>query len=183
MKRSKSEILFENATALYKKATRIIGETYDNYFAGVKDFRYAKEEIFADYDGYLQALLIKIAYDNANFDLESMRFIENIVDFGKLIDGTDLTFFAGGSTEILSKLNEKAEERLKEIPTAFKLLSAVDSAKDIGVSSALFTFTAKILFSFNLLSQNSEEKDGASVPSSLKNLYSYLLSKGIKFNR
>ncbi len=178
MTKSKNAALSENAKGVYIKTISLIGEMYDKIFSKGSGFKYDRAEIFSDYDAYLQALLIKNCVRAEDFDALRLTFIENIADYGKLLDGTDLTLFAGSTGSIREKLVEKADEKLKEVPIAFKLSAAIDSERNLGISKALLANTAKIAFNFKLLG-NDEIGDNAAVMASLKSVYVYLSSHGV----
>ena len=179
MTKSKNAVLSEKAKNIYLKTISTIGEMYDKVFSKSEAFRYDRAEIYFDYDAYLQAVLIKNCVSAEDFDILRLTFIENITDYGKLLDGTDLTLFASSAGSIREKLVEKADERLKEVPIAFKLSAALDSGKNLGVSKSLLSATAKIAFNFRLLGEEDFKGDNA-VANSLKSVYAYLSSHGIK---
>ena len=179
MEKSRNDIITEKAKMRYAEALKIIGDMYDSVFAKNDAFPYTRVELFADFDAYLQAALITVCYENGNFGGESMRFIENITDYGKLIEGTDITFFADCVKDMRDKLAEKAEERLKEVSLCFKLSGAVDSGREVGATKALLDHIIKIAFNLKLLNGNSDVKNNADIISALKSIYVFMMANGI----
>ncbi len=180
MKKSREEIVFEKAKAAYNEVIKVIGSMYDAVLNKNGGFKYEKAELLRDYDAYLQAALIKVCYISGNFGSAETRFIEDIADYGKLYDGTNLTFFANSADDIKQRLCEKADARLKELPIAFKLSAAIDSGKGIGITKKMLDETVKILFNCKLLSAKSDIKDNSDISSALKGLYAYLISHNVK---
>ncbi|MBO4323570.1 MAG: hypothetical protein J5836_02795 [Clostridia bacterium] len=183
MKKSRNEILYENAKTLYSKAIDIIGSTYDKVFSKDASFKYKRADIYADYDAYLQAALVKVCYLTGKFDSDRLTFIEDLASYGKLLEGADLALFADSVGEIRTKLSEKAEDRLKQVPIAFKLTAAIDSAKNTDITSALLGVTAKIALNFKLIGGSDDYKDNSDVSSAFKSVYAFLSSHGIKLGK
>lgn len=178
--KSRYEIVFEKARSAYADAIKIIGDMYDNVFSKKQSFTYGRAQIFADFDAYLQAVLVKICHGADRFGEEEMKFVENIADYGKLIDGTNFEFFAGCVSDMSDKLAEKADEKLKEIPICFKMSGALDSGKNvIGVTKTLLDVVVKISFNLKLIDAGADIKNNADIGSALKNLYVFISANGI----
>ncbi len=177
MKKSREEIVFEKAKTSYGEVVKVIGSMHDAVLKKNGSFKYAKEELFKDYDAYLQAVLVKICFATGTFSESEMKFIENIADYGKLYDGTNLIFFANTAYDIRQKLCEKAETRLKEIPVAFKLSAAIDSGKNVGITKKMLDETSKIAFNCKLVCEGADIKDNSDISAALKGLYAYALAK------
>ena len=87
-----------------------------------------------------------------------MSFVENIADYGKLIDGTDFTLFADCAKEMREVVSERVEERLKEIPVCFKLAGAVDASRNLGVMKTMLDGTVKIAFNLKFIDETADAK-------------------------
>ena len=177
--KSRVQIIKEKAKTCYENAVRIIGDLEENVFSKREGFAYTRSQLFADYDAFLQAVLIKICVSHGEFGEEEMDFIETIADYGKLVDGMDFSLFAGCGKEMRDKIGEKADERLTDIPVCIKLSAAVDSGRNTGVTKALLDDTARIAFLFKYLRPEGEEKNNEDVSAALKSVYVFLNANGI----
>lgn len=180
--KSREDVILEKAKTCYRNAVRIIGDLEENVFSKREGFSYTRSQLFADYDAYLQAILVKICVRKEDFGEKEMALIETIADYGKLVDGMDFTLFAGCGKEMREKLGEKADERLEEIPICIKLSAAVDSGRDSGVTKALLDNTARVAFCLKYLDEEQDRKNNEDVSAALKNIYVFLNANGIRLN-
>jgi hypothetical protein len=179
MEKTRTDILIEKSKINYNSAIKIIGDMYDDIFSKNPSFNYTRKELFADYDSYLQAILIKLCSTKDEFSKDSMRFVENIADYGKLIEGTDFNLFADCAKEMREVVLQRAEERLKEVPTCFKLAGAVDSGRQLGVTRTMLDCTVKIAFNLKFVDCNADVKNNEDVISALKSIYVFTTANGI----
>ncbi|MBQ7373673.1 MAG: hypothetical protein IJW64_03830 [Clostridia bacterium] len=179
MEKSRADILIEKSKINYNAVIKIVCNMYDGIFSKDANFSYSRKELLEDYDSYLQAILIKLCYLNDKFTADTMKFVENVADFGKLVDGADFTLFADCAKEMKDVVLEKAEERLKEVSVCFKLAGAVDKSKNLGVLKSMLDLTVKIAFNLKLIDEKANLKDNADVVSSLKSIYVFAKTNGI----
>lgn len=179
MEKTRTDILLEKSKINYNASIKIIGDMYDEIFSKDPSFTYKRKDLFADYDSYLQAILIKHCSIKDQFTKDAMLFVENIADYGKLVEGTDFNLFASCAKEMREVLRFKAEERLKEVPISFKLAGAVDANRKLGVMKALLDSTVKIAFNLKFLDENADLKDNSDVINSLKAIYVFAKANGI----
>ncbi|MBR2336522.1 MAG: hypothetical protein IKA61_01060 [Clostridia bacterium] len=179
MEKTRTDILIEKSKVNYNAVIKIIGDMYDRIFSKDPSFGYARKELFADYDSYLQAILIKLCSVKDDFSKTAMTFVENVTDYGKLVEGTDFSFFADCAKEMREVICQKAEERLKDVPVCFKLAGAVDSARGLGVTKSMLDATVKIAFNLKFIDPNADLKDNSDVISSLKAIYVFAKANGI----
>ena len=179
MEKTRIDVLIEKSKVNYNAVIKIIANMYDEIFSKNPKFGYKRKDIFADYDSYLQAILLKHCVIKDKFTKDAMAFIENVADYGKLIDGTDLNLFADCAKEMREVVSEKVEERLKEIPVCFKLAGAVDVSRGLGVMKAMLDSTVKIAFNLKYVDENADLKDNSDVVNSLKAIYVFAKANGI----
>ena len=179
MEKTRTDILIEKSKVNYNAVIKIIGDMYDRIFSKDPSFGYARKELFDDYDSYLQAILIKLCSVKDDFSKTAMTFVENVTDYGKLVEGTDFSFFADCAKEMREVICQKAEERLKDVPVCFKLAGAVDSARGLGVTKSMLDATVKIAFNLKFIDPNADLKDNSDVISSLKAIYVFAKANGI----
>ena len=179
MEKTRTDILIEKSKVNYNAAIKIIGDMYDGIFSKEKSFTYTRKGLFADYDCYLQAVLIKLCSQKDKFTKDAMRFVENIADYGKLVEGTDFNLFADCAKEMREVVLARAEERLKEVPVCFKLAGAIDSAKGLGVTKSMLDATVKIAFNLKFIDTQADLKDNSDVINSLKAIYVFAKANGI----
>ena len=179
MEKTRTDILIEKSKNNYNCAIKIIGDMYDEIFAKNDSFNYTRKELFVDYDCYLQAILLKLCSLKDKFTADAMRFIENIADHGKLVEGTDFNLFADCAKEMRDVVCERADERLKEVPVSFKLAGAVDSSKKAGITKALLDYTVKIAFNLKFTDPTADVKNNSDIISSLKAIYVFATANGI----
>lgn len=178
MEKTRADILIEKSKTNYDSAVKIIADVYDNVFSKDGTFRYDKRYLLAEYDKYLQAVLIKLCVPD-RFKPDEMRFIENISDYGKLVEGTDYTLFADCVKDMSDRLVSRAEEQLKEVPVCFKLVGAVDSGKNSGLTKLLLDYTIKIAFNLKLIDPSANVKDNSDVVGALRSVYAFARGNGI----
>ena len=179
MEKTRTDVLIEKSKANYNLAIKIIGDMYDGIFSKNPSFNYTRKELFADYDSYLQAILIKLCATKEEFSVDCMRFVENIADYGKLIEGTDFNLFANCAKEMREVVLSRAEERLKEVPICFKLAGAVDSGRKLGVTKTMLDYTVKIAFNLKFVDVGADVKNNDDVISALKSIYVFTTANGI----
>lgn len=179
MEKTRTDVLIEKSKVNYNAVIKIIANMYDEIFSKNPEFGYKRKDIFADYDSYLQAILLKHCVIKDKFSKDAMAFIENVADYGKLIEGTDFNLFADCAKEMREVVSEKVEERLKEIPVCFKLAGAVDVSRGLGVMKAMLDSTVKIAFNLKYTDENADLKDNSDVLNSLKAIYVFAKSNGI----
>ena len=179
MDKSRAEILIEKSKANYNAVIKIVCNMYDGIFSKDPNFAYGRKDLLSDYDSYLQAILIKLCYINDKFTIDTMKFVENVADFGKLIEGTDFTLFADCVKEMRDVILEKAEERLKDVPVCFKLAGAVDKSKNLGVMKSMLDLTVKIAFNLKYIDEKVDLKDNSDIVNSLKSIYVFAKANGI----
>ncbi|MBQ4099282.1 MAG: hypothetical protein IJC87_04085 [Clostridia bacterium] len=179
MERSRADILLEKSKINYNAVIKTVCNMYDGIFSKDPNFAYGRKDLLIDYDSYLQAILIKLCYINDKFTADTMKFIENVADFGKLIDGADFTLFADCAKEMRDVVLEKAEDRLKEVPVCFKLAGAVDKSKNLGVMKSMLDSTVKIAFNLKFIDENANLKDNSDVVNSLKSIYVFAKANAI----
>ena len=179
MEKTRTDILIEKSKVNYNAVLKIIGDMYDKIFSKDKSFGYDRKDLFADYDSYLQAILIKLCSIKGDFSKSTMTFIENVADYGKLVDGTDFNLFADCAKEMREVICQRAEERLKDVPVCFKLAGAVDSTRGLGVTKSMLDATVKIAFNLKFIDANADLKDNSDVISSLKAIYVFAKANGI----
>ncbi len=179
MEKTRTDILIEKSKINYNAVIKIIGDMYDRIFSKDPNFAYARKDLFADYDSYLQAILIKLCAFKDDFSKDAMTFVENVADYGKLVEGTDFNLFADCAKEMRQVVCAKAEERLKEVPVCFKLSGAIDSAKGLGVTKSMLDATIKIAFNLKFIDVNANLKDNSDVIGSLKAIYVFAKANGI----
>lgn len=175
---SREEVIAGKAGIYYADALKIIGDMYDKVFSKREEFGYTKVEIFADFDAYLQAALIKLCANNDKFGKSQMYFIENTGSYGKLLEGTDFNLFADCVKDMRDMLSEKADERLKIIPICFKMSAAVDSAHSLGATKILSDDIIKIAFYLKLLDESADIKNNSDITKALRNLFNF--TQGMK---
>ncbi|MCI6734241.1 MAG: hypothetical protein PUI31_06955 [Clostridia bacterium] len=179
MEKTRTDILIEKSKKNYNAAIQVITDLYDNVFSKDGNFRYERRQLLAEYDEYLQAALIKICSLRNRFLADEMLFVENIADYGKLIEGTDYTLFAGCVRDMSDRLAERADERLKVVPVCFKLAGAVDSSKGTASMRVLLDNTVKIAFNLKLIDEKVDLKDNSDIIAALKAVYSFAKFNGI----
>ena len=179
MEKTRTDILLEKSKINYNAVIKIIGDMYDKIFSKDPSFSYARKDLFADYDSYLQAILIKLCSLKDNFSKDAMTFVENVADYGKMIEGSDFNLFADCAKEMREVMCQRAEERLKEVPVCFKLSGAIDSAKGLSVTKSMLDATVKIAFNLKFIDPNADLKDNSDVISSLKAIYVFAKANGI----
>lgn len=179
MEKTRTDILLEKSKTNYNTVIRIIGDMYDKIFSKDAKFGYERKYLFADYDSYLQAILIKLCSQSGDFSKDAMAFIENVADYGKLVEGTDFNLFADCAKEMREVICARAEERLKEVPVCFKLAGAVDSARSLGVTKAMLDATVKIAFNLKFIDVSANIKDNSDVINALKAIYVFAKANGI----
>ena len=179
MEKTRTDILIEKSKINYNNAIKIIGDMYDGIFSKEESFTYTRKGLFADYDSYLQAILIKLCSLKDKFTADAMRFIENIADYGKLVEGTDFNLFADCAKEMREVVCEKADERLKNVPISFQLAGAVDSSRKLGVTKMLLDCTVKIAFNLKYTDPNADVKNNTDIMNSLKAIYVFATANGI----
>ena len=179
MEKTRTDILLEKSKINYNAVIKIIGDMYDKIFSKDPSFSYARKDLFADYDSYLQAILIKLCSLKDNFSKDAMTFVENVADYGKMIEGSDFNLFADCAKEMREVMCQRAEERLKEVPVCFKLSGAIDSATGLSVTKSMLDATLKIAFNLKFIDPNADLKDNSDVISSLKAIYVFAKANGI----
>jgi hypothetical protein len=179
MEKTRTDILIEKSKVNYNAVVKIISDLYDNVLATQPSSNYTRKTLLANYDSYLQAILIKLCAINDNFSKDSMTFVENIADYGKLVEGTDFNLFADCAKEMREVITSKADERLKEVPTCFKLAGAVDSGRQLGVTRTMLDCTVKIAFNLKFVDCNADVKNNEDVISALKSIYVFTTANGI----
>lgn len=179
MEKTRTDILLEKSKINYNAIIKVIGDMYDKIFSKDPNFGYARKDLFADYDSYLQAILIKLCSIKDDFSKDAMRFIENVADYGKLVEGTDFNLFADCAKEMREVILTRAEERLKEVPVCFKLAGALDSARGLGVTKSMLDATVKISFNLKFIDPSANLKDNSDVVSALKAIYVFAKANGI----
>ncbi|MBO4262726.1 MAG: hypothetical protein J5903_02960 [Clostridia bacterium] len=179
MEKTRNELINDKAKRFYADSIKIIGDMYDEVFAKNDAFAYTRVELFADYDAYLQAVLLKICYEHGKFGKDEMNFIESITDYGKLLEGTDFNLFADCVSDMREKLVEKANERIGEVPLCFKLSGAVDSGRNTGVTKAILDDVIRIVFNLKLLDENADIKNNGDILAALKTVYVFMSANGI----
>ncbi len=179
MEKTRADILIEKSKKNYYSAIQIITDLYDNVFSKDKSFKYEKRQLLAEYDEYLQAALIKVCSVRNRFLSDELYFIENIADYGKLVEGADYTLFAGCVKDMSDRLTERADERLKTVPVCFKLAGAVDSSKGSSSMRVLLDNTVKIVFNLKFIDERADLKDNSDVIAALKAVYSFAKYNGI----
>ena len=179
MEKTRTDILIEKSKTNYNAVLKIIGDMYDRIFSKDPSFSYARKDLFADYDSYLQAILIKLCSIKDDFSKDAMTFVENVADYGKLVEGTDFVLFADCAKEMREVICQRAEERLKEVPVCFKLSGAIDSARGLGVTKSMLDATVKIAFNLKFINPLADLKDNSDVISSLKSIYVFAKANGI----
>lgn len=179
MEKTRSDILIEKSKKNYYSAIQVIIDLYDNVFSKDSGFKYDKRQILFEYDEYLQAMLIKICSVRNRFLTDEMRFIENISDYGKLLEGADYTLFAGCIKDMSDKLTERADEKLKIVPVCFKLAGAMDAAKGTSSMRVLLDNTVKIAFNLKFIDPEADLKNNSDVITALKAVYSFAKFNGI----
>ena len=179
MEKTRTDILIEKSKINYNAVIKIIGDMYDRIFSKDPSFSYARKDLFADYDSYLQAILIKLCSIKGDFTKDAMTFIENVADYGKLVEGTDFNLFADCAKEMREVVCARAEERLKDVPVCFKLAGAIDSAKGLGVTKSMLDATVKIAFNLKFVDPQADLKDNSDVINSLKAIYVFAKANGI----
>ena len=179
MGKSRADILIEKSKINYSAVIKLICNMYDGIFSKDPNFAYGRKDLLNDYDSYLQAILIKLCYINDKFTFDTMKFVENVADYGKLVDGVDFTLFANCAKEMKDVIFEKAEERLKEVPVCFKLAGAVDKSKNLGVMKTMLDSTVKIAFNLKFIDEQADLKDNSDVVNSLKSIYVFAKANGI----
>ena len=179
MEKNRADILIEKSKKYYYSAVQIITDLYDNVFSKDGNFKYTAKQLLAEYDCYLQAMLIKICSLRDRFLADEMRFTENIADYGKLIEGADYTLFAGCVKDMSDRLCERADECLKTVPVCFKLAGAVDSSRGTTSMRVLLDNTVKIAFNLKFIDEKADVKDNSDIISALKSVYSFAKFNGI----
>ena len=179
MEKTRTDILIEKSKINYNAILKIIGDMYDRIFSKDPSFGYARKDLFADYDSYLQAILIKLCSIKGDFSKDAMTFVENVADYGKLVEGTDFVLFADCAKEMREVICQRAEERLKEVPVCFKLSGAIDSARGLGVTKSMLDATVKIAFNLKFIDPLADLKDNSDVIGSLKSIYVFAKANGI----
>ncbi len=179
MEKTRSDILIDKSKKSYYSAVQVITDLYDNVFSKDPGFKYDKRQILSEYDEYLQAMLIKICSMRNRFLTDEMRFIENISDYGKLLEGADYTLFAGCVRDMSDRLTERADERLKTVPVCFKLAGAIDASKGTTSMRVLLDNTVKIAFNLKFIDPEADIKDNTDVITALKAVYSFAKFNGI----
>ena len=179
MEKTRTDILIEKSKINYNAVIKIIGDMYDRIFSKDPSFGYQRKDLFADYDSYLQAILIKLCSIKGDFSKDAMTFVENVADYGKLVEGTDFNLFADCAKEMREVVLSRAEERLKDVPVCFKLSGAIDSAKGLGVTKSMLDATVKIAFNLKFIDAQADLKDNSDVISSLKAIYVFAKANGI----
>ena len=179
MEKTRTDLLIEKSKVNYNAVIKIIANMYDEIFSKNPKFGYTRKDLFADYDSYLQAILLKHCVIKDKFTQGAMAFVENIADYGKLIDGTDFTLFADCAKEMREVVSERVEERLKEIPVCFKLAGAVDASRNLGVMKTMLDGTVKIAFNLKFIDETADAKDNSDVINSIKAIYVFAKANGI----
>ena len=179
MEKTRTDILLEKSKINYNASIKIIGDMYDEIFSKDPSFTYKRKDLFADYDSYLQAILIKHCSIKDQFNKDSMLFVENIADYGKLVEGTDFNLFASCAKEMREVVCERADEKLKEVPVCFKLAGAVDSGRNLKVTKSLLDCTVKIAFNLKFIDATADNKDNSDIVSVLKSIYIFAKVNGI----
>ena len=179
MEKTRTDILLEKSKINYNAVIKVIGDMYDKIFSKDPSFGYARKDLFADYDSYLQAILIKLCSTKDDFSKDAMTFVESVADYGKLVEGTDFNLFADCAKEMREVVLARAEERLKEVPVCFKLAGAIDSAKGLGVTKSMLDATVKIAFNLKFIDPQADLKDNSDVINSLKAIYVFAKANGI----
>jgi hypothetical protein len=179
MGKTRTEVLIEKSKVNYNSAIKIIEDMYDNIFSKNQSFNYSRKDLFIDYDCYLQAVLIKLCSLKNKYSKDSMSFVENIADYGKLIEGTDFNLFADCAKEMRDVVCERADEKLKDVPICFKLAGAVDSGRNLKVTKALLDCTVKIAFNLKFIDETANNQDNSDIVSVLKSVYVFAKANGI----
>lgn len=179
MGKTRTEVLIEKSKVNYNSAIKIIEDMYDNIFSKNQSFNYSRKDLFIDYDCYLQAVLIKLCSLKNKYSKDSMNFVENIADYGKLIEGTDFNLFADCAKEMRDVVCERADEKLKDVPICFKLAGAVDSGRNLKVTKALLDCTVKIAFNLKFIDETANNQDNSDIVSVLKSVYVFAKANGI----
>ena len=179
MEKTRTDILIEKSKINYNAVIKIIGDMYDKIFSKNPSFGYARKDLFADYDSYLQAILIKLCSIKNDFSKDAMTFVENVADYGKLVEGTDFNLFADCAKEMREVILGRAEERLKDVPVCFKLAGALDSARGLGVTKSMLDATVKISFNLKFIDASADLKDNSDVVNALKSIYVFAKANGI----
>lgn len=179
MEKSRADILIEKSKINYNVVIKTICSMYDGIFSKDPNFAYGRKDLLIDYDSYLQAILVKLCYINDKFTADTMKFIENVAEFGKLVEGADFTLFADCAKEMRDVVLEKAEDRLKEVPVCFKLAGAVDKSKNLGVMKSMLDSTVKIAFNLKFIDEKANLKDNSDVVNSLKSIYVFAKANAI----
>ena len=179
MEKTRTDILIEKSKLNYNAVIKTIGDMYDKVFSKNPSFAYERKGLFADYDSYLQAVLIKLCSVKDDFSKDAMKFIENVADYGKLVEGTDFNLFSDCAKEMREVICSKAEERLKDVPVCFKLAGALDSARGLGVTKSMLDATVKIAFNLKFIDSQADLKDNSDVISSIKSIYVFAKANGI----
>ena len=179
MEKTRADILIEKSKINYNAVLKIIGDMYDRIFSKDPSFGYARKDLFADFDSYLQAVLIKLCSIKGDFSKDAMIFVENVADYGKLVEGTDFVLFADCAKEMREVICQRAEERLKDVPVCFKLAGAVDSTRGLGVTKSMLDSTVKIAFNLKFIDPLADLKDNLDVISSLRSIYVFAKANGV----
>lgn len=179
MEKTRTEVLIEKSKINYNAVIKLIANMYDEIFSKNPKFGYSRKDLFADYDSYLQAILLKHCVIKDRFSKDAMAFVENVADYGKLIEGTDFNLFADCAKEMREVVSEKVNERLKEIPVCFKLAGAVDVNRKLGAMKSMLDSTVKIAFNLKFIDESADFKDNSDVLNSLKAIYVFAKANGI----
>ncbi len=179
MEKTRTDILIEKSRTYYNSAIKIIADVYDNVFSKDASFKYDKRFLLAEYDKYLQAALIKICASVDGFKKGQMNFLEGVFDYGKLVDGVDYNFFADCVRDMSDRLVSSADEALKTLPVAFKLVGAIDSGRKIGVTRALIDCSVKIAFNFKIIEPTANVKDNSDIISAFRSVYAFARANAI----
>lgn len=179
MEKTRTEVLIEKSKINYNAVIKLIANMYDEIFSKNPKFGYSRKDLFSDYDSYLQAILLKHCVIKDKFSKDAMAFVENVADYGKLIEGTDFNLFADCAKEMREVVSEKVNERLKEIPVCFKLAGAVDVNRNLGAMKSMLDSTVKIAFNLKFIDESADFKDNSDVLNSLKAIYVFAKANGI----
>lgn len=109
--------LFNIASDLYNKLARLVNEMYD--LCGDKASK-SRQDILHEFNGFIQAILIKVAVADEKFLLEEYTFVKDLVGAGNFIEEENLQY------EDLDKLVARSNEFLKRVPEFIKLSVLAD---------------------------------------------------------
>ncbi len=178
MDEQRYSIIMDQSTVIYDNIINVITDMYDKVYSANGTFKFSRAEILENFDGYLQAILIKTALSDGRFTEADAKYITEIVHYGKIMQGVDFLYFKDCSQDLRNKLSKIADTSLVDVPYAVMMAGGIDLKSNAGATKAIVDGMVRL--SFNCLYLDNEEIEIDEVQDVFRNIYDFVNKQGIK---